>query len=100
MAIAMSTLFFSPVAAPDRFTQAPAARQPEMAEVRNGEDRCQARLDAKQLCNAVSAQIPSRAPGVRYQYQELIRAAACVEADDSPDRVRAKVQAFWSRNSS
>jgi hypothetical protein len=59
---------------------------------------CPALPNVGNLCFAVSEKLSQRDPALktRYAYQNMIYQAACVEPEDSPERIRGKVQHFWN----
>lgn len=61
---------------------------------------CPNELNIASFCGAVEAQVLENNPtrdDVLYRYQTMIYAASCVEASDSEEAVRLKVQNFWNR---
>ena len=63
---------------------------------------CPAQLNVGQFCNAVSDQLGNttgRFSGrfYQFQYQQLIRDAACVDPDDAPEVVAGKIQHLWNQ---
>ncbi len=60
---------------------------------------CPTPVNVANLCMAVGEKYSERNPslGTKYAYQNQIYRASCVEAGDSEDIIRAKVQHFWNR---
>ena len=63
---------------------------------------CPARVIPGQLCNAVSDQLTNHFGSqsgrfYQFQYQQLIRDAACVDPADAPEVVAGKIQNLWNQ---
>jgi hypothetical protein len=60
---------------------------------------CPHQVDIKQLCDAVSDQIPetNESSENKFSYQTKIYQASCVTSSDGPEIIKAKVQNFWNR---
>ncbi|MFL5784461.1 MAG: hypothetical protein ACJ76H_07635 [Bacteriovoracaceae bacterium] len=60
---------------------------------------CPNQINAAEFCTAVGMQLSETNPanGTRYSYQTKIYKAACVETNDSPEVIQAKIQNFWNR---
>lgn len=60
---------------------------------------CPNQLDVPGFCAAVESKIMENQPAhpsVTYRYQSMIYSASCIEASDSDETIKAKVQNFWN----